>query len=426
MRDGTFGSRFTGRGSFGKLSNIRGAPPRRNIGPNTTVHGEHITLIYLDHAATTPIRSEVREGMIAVLDGDFGNPSSAHGWGRRAAAHLEKARERVADTIGADRSEIYFVRGGTESDNMAILGHAAAVRHQGGTPFAVTSTIEHKAVLGAAAEVANQGGRWSTVPVYADGTLDMDVLDTALASGATIVSVMTVNNEVGIQLPIADVVERTSAHRAVSHTDAVQALGKVPVSVRDLPVDLLSLTGHKIYGAKGTGVLFVRRGVDIAPLIFGGGQERALRPGTEDVAGAVGMSIAVDLAVQEQESESARLRGLRDLLQSQLEGEIPGLRIHGDVPDRAPHILNVGIPNVDPEALLAGLDLEGIAASAGSACESGAQTASHVLEALYGRLEGVAALRFSLGHSTTEDDVIHAAEATLKVLERMPSVETPA
>ena len=379
--------------------------------------------IYLDHAATTPIRPEVREGMMAILDGDFGNPSSAHRWGRRAAARLEEARERVAEAIGADRSEVYFVRGGTESDNMAILGHAGAVRRRGDAPFAVVSAVEHKAVLSAAAEVGERSGRWSTVPVYADGTLDLDALDMALADGASIVSVMTVNNEVGIHLPIEAVLERTRAHGAVFHTDAVQALGKVPVSVEDLPIDLLSLTGHKIYGAKGTGVLFVRRGVELTPLIFGGGQERALRPGTEDVAGAVGMSIAVDLAVQEQESEADRIRGLRDLLQSRLESGIAGLRIHGDVPNRAPHILNVGIPNVDPEALLAGLDLEGIAASAGSACDSGAQTASHVLEALYGRLEGVAALRFSPGHATTEDDVIHAADATLRVLELIRSVE---
>ena len=382
--------------------------------------------IYLDHAATTPIRPEVREGMMAILDGDFGNPSSAHRWGRRAAARLEEARERVAEAIGADRSEVYFVRGGTESDNMAILGHAGAVRRRGDAPFAVVSAVEHKAVLSAAAEVGERGGRWSTVPVYADGTLDLDALDMALADGASIVSVMTVNNEVGIHLLIEAVLERTRAHGAVFHTDAVQALGKVPVSVEDLPIDLLSLTGHKIYGAKGTGVLFVRRGVELTPLIFGGGQERALRPGTEDVAGAVGMSIAVDLAVQEQESEADRIRGLRDLLQSRLESGIAGLRIHGDVPNRAPHILNVGIPNVDPEALLAGLDLEGIAASAGSACDSGAQTASHVLEALYGRLEGVAALRFSPGHATTEDDVIHAADATLRVLELIRSVEVRA
>lgn len=382
--------------------------------------------IYLDHAATTPVRSEVREGMIAILDGDFGNPSSAHAWGRRAAARLEEARERVASAIGADRGEVYFVRGGTESDNMALLGHADAVRRDGDAPYAVVSAIEHKAVMRAAAEVGARGGRWSTFPVYADGTLDLDALDTALADGATIVSVMTVNNEVGIHLPIEAVLGRTRAHGAIFHTDAVQALGKVPVSVEDLPVDLLSLTGHKIYGAKGTGVLFVRSGVDLAPLIFGGGQERALRPGTEDVAGAVGMSIAVDLAVQEQETEADRICGLRDLLQSRLESGIEGLRVHGDVSNRAPHILNVGIPDVDPEALLAGLDLEGIAASAGSACESGAQAASHVLEALYGRLGGVAVLRFSPGHSTTEDDVIHAAEATLRVLERIRSVEARA
>jgi cysteine desulfurase len=382
--------------------------------------------IYLDHAATTPIRSEVREGMGAVLEEEFGNPSSAHGWGRRAAARLEEARDRVAGAIGADRSEIYFVRGGTESDNIAILGHAAAVSARGGTPFAAVSAIEHKAVLSAAAEIGERGGRWSTVPVYHDGTLDMDVLDTALAEGASIVSVMTVNNEVGIHLPIEAVVEQTRARGAVFHTDAVQALGKVPVSVANLPIDLLSLTGHKIYGAKGTGVLFVRRGVDIRPLIFGGGQERALRPGTEDVAGAVGMAIAVDLAVQEQEGEADRLRVLRDLLQSRLEDGVPDLRVHGDAAVRAPHILNVGIPNVDPEALLAGLDLEGIGASTGSACDSGAQAASHVLEALYGPLEGVAALRFSPGHSTTEDDVIQAADATLSVLDLVRGVEARA
>ncbi len=385
-------------------------------------HGELMPSIYLDHAATTPLRAEVREGMLSILDGDFGNPSSAHGWGRRAAARLEEARERVAGAIGADRGEIYFVRGGTESDNLAILGHGDAVRRRGGAPFAVVSAIEHKAVMSAAAELGERGGRWSTIPVYSDGTLDLDALDSALADGASIVSVMTVNNEVGIHLPIEAVTERTRSHDAVFHTDAVQALGKVPVNVEDGPIDLLTLTGHKIYGAKGTGVLFVRSGVNITPLIFGGGQERALRPGTEDVAGAVGMSIAVDLAVQEQESEASRLRGLRDLLQSRLERGIPGLRIHGDVPNRAPHILNVGIPDTDPEALLAGLDLEGIAASAGSACDSGAQEASYVLEALYGPLEGVAALRFSPGHSTTEDDVIRAAEATLGVLERIRSV----
>lgn len=382
--------------------------------------------IYLDHAATTPIRTEVREGMLAILDGEFGNPSSAHGWGRRAAARLEEARDRVAGAIGADRGEVYFVRGGTESDNMAILGHAEAVRRRGDTPYVVVSAIEHKAVMSASAEVENRGGRCTTVPAHADGTLDLDALDNALADGASMVSVMTVNNEVGIHLPIEAVVERTQAHGAVFHTDAVQALGKVPVSLQDVPIDLLSLTGHKIYGAKGTGVLFVRHGVDLVPLIFGGGQEKALRPGTEDVAGAVGMSIAVDLTVQEQESEADRIRKLRDLLQSRLESGIAGLRVHGDVPNRAPHILNVGIPDVDPEALLAGLDLEGIAASAGSACDSGAQTGSHVLAALYGPLEGVAALRFSPGHATTEDDIHHAADATLRVVELIRSVEARA
>ncbi len=382
--------------------------------------------IYLDNAATTPLRDEVRDAMLPILQEDFGNPSSVHTWGRRASARLEEARERLADALGARRSEIYFVRGGTESDNLAILGRAAAVRATGGSDHAVVSAIEHRAVLEAAAKVAEQGGRCSVLAVSPDGAVDLDALDEALEDRPAVVSVMTVNNEVGIHLPLEEIAARTSARGVALHTDAVQAIGKVPVRVDTLPVDLLSLTGHKIYGAKGTGVLFVREGVEVSPLIFGGGQERALRPGTEDVAGAVGMSVAVDLAVRERELEAPRLGALRDTLEEHLSNGLDGLRVHGETARRAPHILNVGIPGVDPQLLLAGLDMEGIAASAGSACESGGKGGSHVLEALYGAVDGVAALRFSVGRSTAEDDVLRVAEATLSVVAGILNRNVPA
>lgn len=375
--------------------------------------------IYLDHAATTPVRDEVREAMASVLELVYGNPSSTHSWGRRAAAALDEARRRVADAVGAQRGEIHFVRGGTESDNLAILGMAEAARERAETPHVVVSAIEHKAVLDASAQVEHRGGRRTLVPVLSDGTLDLDVLDQALADHPTVVSVMLVNNEVGIRLPLTEVVARARAAGVAVHSDAVQALGKVPVRVDETAVDLLSLTGHKIYGAKGTGVLFVREGIRVSPLIFGGGQERGLRPGTEDVAGAVGMSVAVELAVREQKAEAHRLAALRDALEERLRELIADLRVHGEAAPRAPHIANVGIPGVDPEALLMALDMEGVAASAGSACESGAGGGSHVLEAIFGPMNGVAALRFSLGRSTTLEDTERAARITFAAVERI-------
>ncbi len=372
--------------------------------------------IYLDHAATTPLRDEVRDAMLPVLQEDFGNPSSAHAWGRRASARLAEARERVAHALGADRSEIYFVRGGTESDNLAILGRSAAVAAGGGPDHVIVSAIEHRAVLAAAAQVAARGGKRTILSVSPDGKLDTDALDRALEEGASIVSLMTVNNEVGIRMPVADVAERAKAHGVSLHSDAVQAIGKVPVDVDTYPIDLMSLTGHKIYGPKSTGVLFVRSGVDVAPLIFGGGQEQALRPGTEDVSGAVGMSVAVDLAVRERELEAPRLAVLRDDLQARLTAGIDDISVHGQTASRAPHILNVGVPRVDPHLLLAGLDMEGVACSTGSACASGGTSGSHVLEALYGPVAGVASLRFSLGRSTTAEDIARAAQATISVV----------
>ena len=391
--------------------------PRRS--PSTPLRP--MDSIYLDNAATTPLRDEVRDAMLPSLQRDFGNPSSPHAWGRRASARLEEARERVAGVLGAARREIYFVRGGTESDNLAILGRAEVAGARGESVHVVTSAIEHRAILEASAMVERWGGQRTLLSVQPDGAVDLDTLDQALGDCPAVVSVMTVNNEVGICLPVEEVAERTRSCGVTFHSDAVQAVGKVPVRVDSVPVDLLSLTGHKIYGAKGTGVLFVREGVEVSPRLFGGGQERALRPGTQDVAGAVGMAVALELAVGEQEAEAQRLGGLRDELQRRLEGGLRHLRVHGEGALRAPHILNVGIPHADPHLLLAGLDMHGVAVSAGSACDSGGRNGSHVIEALYGPVGGMAAIRFSLGRYTKDEDIDRAATATLSVVSALCS-----
>jgi len=379
--------------------------------------------LYLDHAATTPLRQEVREAMEPYLAGVFGNPSSAHAWGRRAAVALDEARECAAAALGASSAEVYFVRGGTESDNLAVRGRAAAARQSSAVPpLLVHSSIEHKAVIDAAqAASAELGGRTSELSVGLDGSLDWSALDRALDDGPAVVSIIWVNNEVGTVLGVDEVVRKCRARGVAVHSDAVQAVGKVPVRVGgDTAPDLLTVTGHKIYGPKGTGLLYVRRGTQLRPLVFGGGQERGLRPGTEDVAGAWGMARALELAVAEQEAEAERLSALRGALEAALSAAIEGLMVHGAEGPRAPHISNVGIPGVDQEALLTLLDLEGVGVSSGSACNSGAARASHVLRALYGdEADGRATLRFSLGRGTGPEDVERAARVTATLVGRL-------
>jgi cysteine desulfurase len=376
--------------------------------------------IYLDHAATTPLRTEVREAMASALDNLFGNPSSIHRWGREASASLELARAGCAAALGASPGEIFFVRGGTESDNLAILGRTARLRAEGHMPGVVVSSVEHKAVLDAAHQAtARDAGRLTLLTVGPDGTLDLEALDRAVSRGPSVVSVMWVNNETGIVLPVPEIARRLAQTGATLHTDAVQAVGKIPVRVDDVPVDLLTVTGHKISGPRGTGLLYVRTGTIISPLLHGGGQERGLRPGTEDVSGAVGMATALSLAVEEQERESRRLEALRTQLERQLGARLPGIRINGGGAPRAPHVSSIAIPRVDGATLLMALDLEGIAASGGSACDSGASKASHVISALYGADDPHATLRLSLGRSTTTEEVGHAAEVLCEVITRL-------
>ena len=383
-----------------------------------------MSAVYLDHAATTPVRDEVLAAMAPFTADVFGNPSSLHRWGRAASAALEDARAELAEALGATRSEIRFVRGGTESDNLAILGSCRAVRSaaRGVPPLAVTR-IEHSAVLEAAGHLAiSREAAVTWIDVAPDGTLDLDgIVEVARARDATI-SVMWANNETGLLLPVADVTTAVAPHGATVHTDASQALGKVPVSVADVPVHLLTGTGHKINGPRGMGFLFVREGTRLSPLLHGGGQERALRPGTEDVASAVGLATAARLAVAEQKSFATRADALRSRLEQGLRSALGELRINCVEGPRAPHVSSIGLPGVeDGVTLLMALDLEGVAVSGGSACHSGAGRGSHVIAALYGDEDDTATVRFSFGRLTTETDIDRAIEATATVMRRLRS-----
>lgn len=358
----------------------------------------HPDPLYLDHAATTPVRPEVVEAMAACMTGVFGNPSSGHDWGRQARRRLEEARATVASALGVTPSSVCFTRGGTEADNLAILGLARRARRQGARPHVVTTAIEHPAVDEAAQQAAREGAR-HTVIGFVEGALDVDALGRVLARRPAVVSCMWVNNETGLVLPMDEIAAACREWAVPLHSDAVQAVGKIPVSLARTTVDMLTVTGHKIYGPKGTGALIVRGGrrrPGIEPLHFGGGQERGLRPGTEDVAGAVGFAAAVRLAVAEAAAESVRLTEIRDAVESGLRASVPGLRVNGDGLPRAPHILSLAIPGADSDTLLAALDASGIAASGGSACASGSSAPSASLSALYPG-DTATSLRLSFG-----------------------------
>jgi cysteine desulfurase len=378
------------------------------------------SFVYLDHAATTALRPEVRDAMAPYLDERFGNPSSMHRWGREARNALEEARERLAAAIGARRREIVFTGGGTEADNLAVLGRwRSACRNGGGAGAVVCSAVEHKAVGAAAKHAAEEGAALILLGVDEEARVDLGALDEALATEPCVVSVMWANNEVGTIEPVAEIGRRCRERGVVFHTDAVQAFGKVRVDVRDTACDLLSLSAHKISGPKGIGALYIREGTVVLPLVHGGGQERELRPGTENVAAAVGFARAAELAVADQEHEGDRLRALRDRLETGLRQHVPDLLVNGAAAPRLPHILNVTVPDADQEGLLIGLDLEGVAASGASACQSGTVQPSHVLAAM-GRLRpAAAAVRFSLGRTTRASDIDFAIGAVVRVVEQL-------
>ena len=360
--------------------------------------------IYLDHSATTPIREEVLEVMQPYFTNTFGNASSIHGFGQKARKDLEEARKKVAETIGADFREIFFTSGGTESDNLAVQGIVRARKERGG--HIVTSSIEHPAILNTCRYMERQGYDVEYLPVDTDGRVNPETVQAALRPDTVLVSIMLANNEVGTIQPIQEIGEITKANGIPLHTDAIQAVGKIPVKVNDLNVDLLSVSAHKIYGPKGTGLLYVKQGTQFAPLFYGGHHERGVRPGTENVAAIIGLAKAMELAEAERDDFYATMHHLRSILETGIREKVKGIRFNGHTEKRLPNVSNISFHSVDGESLLLVLDSQKIAVSTGAACSSGSTEVSHVLTAmgLSPELAG-GSTRFSLGRLNSEDDI---------------------
>jgi cysteine desulfurase len=364
--------------------------------------------IYLDHAATTPLRPEVLEAMLPFLSGTFGNPSSAHAWGRAAREALDDAHERLARAIGGDAREIVFTSGGTEAINLALKGAAWAGRARGAR--IVTSAVEHHAVGHTLSYLEKFGFEVVTLPVDRYGRVDPADVERAITDRTILVAVMLANNEVGTVQPITDIARVVGAHRGVLfHVDAVQAAPWLPLDVGALGADLVALAAHKAEGPKGTGALWIRKGTHLLAQQHGGSQERHRRAGTENVAGAVGMARAFELLAAERETTAERVRILRDRLAAALVA-VEGVELTGHPVERLPHILSIVARGIDGGSAVLGLDLEGIAASTGSACASGSPEVSHVLAAMgYPAEEAQGALRLSLGRTTTDAELDEAA-----------------
>ena len=376
--------------------------------------------IYLDHAATTPLRPEALDAMMPLLTDTFGNPSSVHGPGRRARAALDEARERVAGALQAEPREIVFTAGGTEAINLAIKGSAWAGKAKGNR--LVTSAVEHHATLFAMRHLEKFGFEVVVLPVDRYGRVDPDQLDAAINDRTILVSLMLANNEVGTIQPMAELISRVRSHRGVAlHVDAVQAAPYLSIDVRDLDVDLLSIAAHKFEGPKGIGALYLRHGTILLPQLQGGSQERYRRAGTENVAGAVGMGVAIQLAVEERGDVVPRLAALRDRLRDQVLA-IPNVELTGHPRKRLPGHLSVIARETDGASIVMNLDLVGIACSTGSACTTGSTDPSHVLSALgFPDEEARGSLRLSLGRTTTDQEIDQAATLVPETIARMRS-----
>lgn len=387
----------------------------------TAVRDGSTERVYLDYAATAPLRPEVWKAMEEALSASY-NPASTHFFGQRANQCLEEARAELSRLLGCRKRELYFTSGGTGSNNLAILGFIRPRLPQ--RPRVILSVVEHKACLEAAKQAEEEGADVHLLPVDAAGTVEIELLKELLEEGSerpTLVVVMWANNEVGTVQPVAEIAELAHRCGALFHTDAVQALGKVEVSLERVPADLLTITSHKLGGPMGIGLLFCREGVDLDAIAYGGTQERAMWPGTQNPVGAHGFATAVRLAEAERASTAPHWHAMRDRLAARLVEEIPGCRIHAaDAPARLPNLLSVGIPGCDTGTLLVFLDLEGIAVSAGSACSSGSAERSPVLQAMgLAQEEDYATLRFSMGPETTEEEVERAAEAAVRACKRV-------
>lgn len=380
--------------------------------------------IYLDHNATTPLDPQVADKVAQAMRDVWGNASSIHHFGQQAKAALDDARGAVAALIGADASEVVFTAGGTESDNIAIRGAAEALEASG-RKHLITSAIEHEAVLNTAKSLARRGWRVTTIPVDASGVIAVDRLREAIDANTALVSVMHANNEIGTIQPVAELAAIAHEHGALFHTDAVQTAGKIAIDVKALGVDLLTIAGHKFCGPKGTGALWVKRGVRLIAPITGGRQERSRRAGTENVPALAGLGVAAALAARKFSLEGPRLNALRDRLEQGILASIPGTERNGAAAPRVPNTANISIDRVEAESLLIGLDLAGIAVSSGSACSSGTLEPSHVLKAMglpHARTLG--SIRFSLGTGNTDADIDRVLEALPPLVEKLRSLTT--
>ncbi|HEY8227470.1 MAG TPA: cysteine desulfurase family protein [Pyrinomonadaceae bacterium] len=379
--------------------------------------------IYLDHSATTPVDPRVAAAILPYLTQTFGNPSSVHGFGQEARAAVDRARREIAGLIGARQNEIVFVSGGTEANNLAVRGVCEMASTHG--KHIITSTIEHPSIRGVCEGLEKRGWEVTRLPVYANGIVRVEDLVSAMRDDTVLVTVMLANNEIGTIQPIKDIGmvihdERGRGRKIWLHTDAVQATGRVALDVDDLKVDLLSLSGHKLYGPKGVGALYVRRGVRIASQSVGGHQERERRAGTENVAGIVGFGAAAKLAREEIDYRAGHDRALRDKFEASVSASITDIEINGDRDRRLPHLSNISFRFIEGEGLLINLDLKGVAVSTGSACSSGTLEPSPVIRAL-GRNDEQArgSIRFSFGKDNTEEDVDYTVEVLVDVVKRL-------
>lgn len=374
--------------------------------------------IYLDHSATTPVRKEALEAMLPYFSEHFGNPSSIYSFGREAKKAVEEAREKVAKLINARPEEIIFTSGGTEADNYAIIGSTLSLKSKGN--HIITSAIEHHAVLDTCKFLEKQGFEVTYLPVYEDGIVRVEDVVNAITDKTILITIMHSNNEIGTIQPIAEIGKVTKEKGILLHTDGVQSVGKIPVDVNELNVNMLSMSSHKIFGPKGIGCLYVRRGTRLSNISFGGGQERKRRPGTENVPAIVGFGVAAELASIEMTEEIARLTKLRNMLIDGVLAKISKVILNGSLENRLPGNANFSFRYVEGESLLLMLDMKGIAASSGSACTSGSLDPSHVLLGL-GLSHEVAhgSLRLTLGKDNTEEDINEVLNILPVIIEKL-------
>jgi cysteine desulfurase len=380
-------------------------------------------VIYLDYNATTPLDSRVFEAMAPYMTRNWGNPSSPYSFGNQARIALERARKRVAECFGCKPSEIIFTSCGTESDNLAVRGVAHALRSRGN--HILTTAIEHHAVLNTCKALEAAGCRITYLPVDSDGSVKIEDVEKSLCPETVLITIMHANNEIGVIQPVAEIAALAKRREIVFHTDAVQTAGKIPCRLCELGADLISISGHKFYGPKGTAALYVRKGTPLDPLLTGGPHERGLRAGTENVAGIVGLSHAMALAAESAENEYKRLRTLRDRFEAQISAALPRVKINGAAAPRVPNTSSISFESVDGESIVLSMDLRGIYVSTGSACSTGDPEPSHVLLAMgLSPKEAQGSIRMSLGKDTREEEIHSVVEALTDTVHRLRGISS--